>query len=205
MAKFGLTIKRGIDLVGCIVMGPLVLFVSMVIAIMIRLTSGPGILFRQERAGQNMRPFTLYKFRTMRNNTDPFGPSPKGGDDPRLTRVGRWLRASSLDELPQLLNVLRGDMSLVGPRPLYMEQARQWDERQRRRVLVKPGLTGLAQISGRGGLTIEDKIELDLQYVERQSLGLDAKIMLATALSLFHSKDIYEKKYSRTQDTRAKR
>ena len=108
----------------------------------------------------------------------------------------------SLDELPQLWNVLKGDMSLVGPRPLYTEQAQTWDSHQRRRLEVKPGITGLAQVSGRGGLTIEDKIELDVKYVQDQSLWLDAKIIWATILMVCGAHGIYEKKYSRNQDTR---
>ena len=123
------------------------------IALAVRLGSRGPAIFAQERAGQGGRPFTLYKFRTMRLNADPFGPSPRSGDDPRVTPFGRWLREHSLDELPQLLNIVKGDMSLVGPRPLYVSQIAEWNERQRKRLLVKPGLTGLAQVSGRGSLT----------------------------------------------------
>ena len=138
-------LKRAFDL---LVSGLMLVILSPLlagVAVAIRLTSRGPAIFRQERAGQNGRPFTFYKFRTMRLEADPFGPSPKSGDDPRLTRVGRFLRESSLDELPQLVNILRGDMSLVGPRPLYVSQMAEWNERQRKRLLVKPGLTGLAQ------------------------------------------------------------
>ncbi len=168
----------------------------------IRLGSRGPALFRQERAGQAGRPFTFYKFRTMRLEADPFGPSPKSGADPRLTRLGRFLREYSLDELPQLVNVLKGDMSLVGPRPLYVAQMAEWDERQKKRLLVKPGLTGLAQISGRGALTREEKLELDVRYVERASLGLDASILLLTFVRVFTRQGIYEEKYSQAEWTR---
>ena len=202
MGKTSLIIKRLFDIVAILLFSPLILVISAVIAIIIRVGSGPGVIFRQQRVGRDMKPFILYKFRTMRTDIDPFGPSPKTGCDPRLTMVGRFLRLTSLDELAQFWNVIKGDMSLVGPRPLYMEQARQWNQRQQRRIEVKPGLTGLAQISGRGGLAHEEKIELDVRYVERQSLLLDARILLATVFKVLCPKDIYEKKYSRTHDTR---
>jgi len=172
------------------------------IAAAIRLGSRGPAIFRQQRAGKDGRPFTLYKFRTMRLDADPFGPSPKSGEDPRLTRLGRFLREHSLDELPQLINVVRGDMSLVGPRPLYVSQVPEWNERQRKRLQVKPGLTGLAQISGRGDLTREEKLELDVRYVERASLSLDVRILLATATRIRGGGGIYEKRYSETEQTR---
>ena len=139
---------------------------------------GPAI-FAQQRAGQGGRPFTFYKLRTMRLEVDPFGPSPKSGADPRLTRIGRWLREYSLDELPQLINIVRGDMSLVGPRPLYVSQMAEWDPRQRQRLSVKPGLTGMAQVSGRAALTREEKLELDARYVETAGFWLDIRIAMA--------------------------
>lgn len=168
----------------------------------IKLASKGPAVFTQERAGKGGKPFTFYKFRTMRTDADPFGASPKGGDDPRLTKVGKFLREYSLDELPQLFNILKGDMSLVGPRPLYVSQMAEWNERQKRRLEVKPGLTGLAQISGRGQLTREDKLEFDVKYVETASLRLDIKIIFLTFLSVFGRKDIYEDKYSNTEHTR---
>ena len=194
-------IKRALDIFAVLAISPLVLAVTIVIAIIIRLTDGSPAVFHQIRAGRDRKPFTFYKFRTMRTDVDPFGPSPRSGEDPRLTRLGRWLRLTSLDELPQLWNVLIGDMSLIGPRPLYMAQAAEWNERQRKRLVVQPGMTGLAQISGRGSLTIEEKLELDVQYVEQQSLWLDARIFLITVFGLFVPKDIYEKKFSQTRDT----
>ena len=135
-------------------------------------------------------------------DVDPFGPSPKSGDDPRLTKIGKLLREHSLDELPQLFNVLKGDMSIVGPRPLYMEQMKEWNNRQKKRLLVKPGLTGLAQISGRAEITREEKLELDVKYVETSNLWLDFKIILTTIVQVFKRKDIYEKRYSEIEETR---
>ncbi len=172
------------------------------IAVAIRLGSRGPAIFRQERAGRAGKPFILYKFRTMRLDTDPFGPSPKSGEDPRLTRLGRFLREHSLDELPQLLNIVKGDMSLVGPRPLFMSQIPEWNERQKNRLLVKPGLTGLAQISGRGELTMEEKLELDVKYVEQAGWRLDCRILAATAGRVFSRGGVYEKRYSQAKATR---
>jgi lipopolysaccharide/colanic/teichoic acid biosynthesis glycosyltransferase len=198
-------LKRVIDLavagVALGVLAPVLLGIGAAI----RLGSRGPALFRQERAGRGGRPFLLYKFRTMRPEVDPFGPSPKAGDDPRLTRLGRVLREYSLDELPQLVNIIRGDMSLVGPRPLYVAQMAEWDERQKRRLLVKPGLTGLAQISGRGELTREEKLALDVRYVEEASLWRDGRILLATLWRVFARRGIYEKKYSQAEPTRGQR
>jgi len=195
-------LKRIFDIA---VSGPAVVIllpVFAVIAAAIKLSSKGPAIFEQERAGKDGGPFMFYKFRTMRVEVDPFGSSPKSGDDPRLTKVGRLLREYSLDELPQLFNVLKGDMSIVGPRPLYVSQMAEWNERQKRRLLVKPGLTGLAQISGRGGLTREEKLELDVKYVEKAGFWLDCKIILATIGQVFWRRNIYEKKYSETECTR---
>lgn len=194
-------LKRWLDivgsLVGIIVLAPLML----VIAVAIRWDSKGPAIFRQQRAGYKGRLFTLLKFRTMRAEVDPYGNSPHSDEDDRLTRVGRWIREKSLDELPQLFNVLKGDMSLVGPRPLYERQAERWDARQRRRLDVLPGLTGYAQVYGRGGLTHEDKIELDLEYVEKQSFALDIRLIWATAVGVFsHREAIYEQQYSREKE-----
>jgi len=172
------------------------------IALAVRLGSRGPAIFAQERAGQGGRPFTLYKFRTMRLNADPFGPSPRSGDDPRVTPFGRWLREHSLDELPQLLNIVKGDMSLVGPRPLYVSQIAEWNERQRKRLLVKPGLTGLAQVSGRGSLTREQKLERDVVYVERRRLRTDLWILVATVGQVMGGRGIYEARYSNAESVR---
>ena len=176
--------------------------VFLIIAIAIKLTSKGPAVFSQQRAGKGGKPFIFYKFRTMTTDADPFGPSPKSGTDSRLTKTGKFLREYSLDELPQLFNILKGDMSLVGPRPLYISQMDEWDQRQKNRLLVKPGLTGLSQISGRGQLTQEQKLELDVKYVETASFFGDLKIIIATITMVFGRKDIYEKKYSQNEDTR---
>jgi len=173
-----------------------------VIALLIRRESPGPAIFKQERAGKDGRPFILYKFRTMRADVDPFGASPHSGDDPRLTRIGRLLRERSLDELPQLLNVLRGQMSLVGPRPLYVSQIAEWTDRQRRRLEVKPGITGLAQIAGRAALTIEEKLELDVQFVEQAGVGLYLGLLATTLARFGSSRDVYEVRYSRTHQIR---
>lgn len=194
--------KRVLDVIislsAMIILSPI--FAAIVIAIRVS-SKGPAV-FKQQRAGKNGKPFVFYKFRTMKLDVDPFGPSPKSGKDPRLTKVGRFLREYSLDELPQLFNVLKGDMSFVGPRPLYLSQMSEWSERQKKRLLVKPGLTGLAQISGRGGLTREEKLEFDVKYVKTASFLTDIKIILATIAQVFGRKSIYEKRYSQTEYTR---
>jgi lipopolysaccharide/colanic/teichoic acid biosynthesis glycosyltransferase len=197
-------LKRTIDLVVGAVALVILAPVLVGIGVALRLGGRGPALFRQERAGRHGRPFILYKFRTMRPDADPFGPSPKSGADPRLTRFGRFLREYSLDELPQFVNILRGDMSLIGPRPLYRSQIPEWDERQRTRLLVKPGLTGLAQISGRGELTREDKLELDALYVERAGIWLDCRILLATIAQVLGRKGVYERRYSRTEHARGR-
>jgi len=178
-------------------------FVIIIIAIK-RGSRGPAI-FKQTRAGKDGKPFTFYKFRTMKIDVDPFGASPKSGQDPRLTKTGIFLREYSLDELPQLFNVLKGNMSLVGPRPLYLEQMAEWDNEQKKRLDVKPGLTGLAQISGRGELTREEKLALDVEYVRTASFLLDMKIIFMTLWQVVARKSIYEKKYSQTEETRGQK
>ena len=194
--------KRIVDVFVSLVLVVILLPVFAVIFVAIKLSSRGPAIFKQERAGKNGKPFIFYKFRTMKLDVDPFGPSPKSGDDTRLTKIGRFLREYSLDELPQLFNILKGDMSIVGPRPLYVSQMAEWDQRQKKRLLAKPGLTGLAQISGRGQLTREEKLELDVKYVETASLWLDMKIVLATIAQVFRRRDIYEKRYSQNEYTR---
>jgi lipopolysaccharide/colanic/teichoic acid biosynthesis glycosyltransferase len=196
-------LKRGLDIIislsALIILLPVLLFI--VIAIKVS-SKGPAV-FKQQRAGKNGNPFVFYKFRTMTIDADPYGPSPKSGRDPRLTKVGRILREYSFDELPQLFNILKGDMSVVGPRPLYLSQIPEWSERQKKRLLLKPGLTGLAQISGRGEITLEEKLELDVKYVETASFLTDLRILLATIAYIFSRKGIYEKRYSQAESTRS--
>ena len=194
--------KRGIDIIisllGLIILSPILA----VIAIVIKLGSKGPVIFKQQRAGKAGQAFVFYKFRTMKQDVDPFGPSPKSGQDTRLIKVGRFLREYSLDELPQFFNVLRGDMSLIGPRPLYLSQIPEWNERQKKRLLVRPGLTGLAQIRGRGALTQEEKLELDVQYVETTGFLTDIIIITRTIFRVLGRKGIYEKRYSQSQYTR---
>jgi len=153
----------------------------LILAILVRLTLGDPVIFRQKRRGLNGRVFTLYKFRSM----VPL-PEDSGGelvdDTNRLNTFGRWLRASSLDELPELWNVLKGDMSLVGPRPLLTEYLPLYTPEQARRHEVRPGITGWAQINGRNAISWEEKFKLDVWYVDNQSLWLDLKILYLTIL-----------------------
>lgn len=173
--RFG---KRLIDVGMTVIALALAWPVLLGLAVLVRITHGPPILFRQTRPGLHGRPFRLIKFRTMCSAFDAQGrPLP---DAERLTRLGRWLRATSLDELPELWNVLRGDMSLVGPRPLLMEYLPLYSAEQARRHEVRPGITGWAQVNGRNSLSWEEKFELDVWYVEHQSLWLDIKIMAFT-------------------------
>jgi lipopolysaccharide/colanic/teichoic acid biosynthesis glycosyltransferase len=149
-----------------------------IIAVLVRVRTGPPVFFRQVRPGLNGRPFVLLKFRTMNDVRDRQGrPLPDGE---RLTRLGRLLRATSLDELPEFFNVLSGDMSLVGPRPLLMQYLDRYTPEQARRNEVKPGVTGWAQVNGRNAISWEEKFKLDVWYVDHRSLRLDLKILLMT-------------------------
>jgi sugar transferase EpsL len=151
-------------------------------AITIRLSAGSPVLFRQTRPGFQCRPFTLYKFRSMRDTRDRNGRLLEDAD--RLTGIGKLLRSLSIDELPQLLNVLRGEMSLVGPRPLLMQYLDRYSPDQARRHEVKPGITGWAQVNGRNALTWEEKLDLDVWYVDHQSFWLDIRILWLTLLKV---------------------
>jgi sugar transferase EpsL len=170
--------KRSFDViaafVGLIVLAPV--FAAVAFAVWARM--GRPVLFRQVRAGRNQRPFRLLKFRTMTNDREPNGELRP--DTERLTRLGRFLRSSSLDELPQLVNVLAGDLSLVGPRPLPMRYLPRYTSRQNQRHSVRPGITGLAQVNGRNQLEWGQRLELDVSYCERISFWLDLTILLAT-------------------------
>jgi len=185
----------------------LILFspILVVIAIAVRLSSKGPVIFKQQRVGRHGKPFTFYKFRTMKMDVDAFGPSPKTSDDPRLTKVGKLLREYSLDELPQLFNVFKGDMSIVGPRPLYVSQMAEWNEEEKKRLLVRPGVTGLSQIKGGASLTQEDKAKLEVEYVENRSFWLDIKIILLTFGVIFGKKGVYEKRYSEKEQTRGEK
>ena len=154
--------------------------------------SGPPALYRQRRAGLGGAPFHLFKLRTMHPGADPVGVgTPVLPADPRVTRVGRVIRRLSLDELPNLVNVLRGEMAIVGPRPTLPAQVELYTARQRRRLEVKPGLTGWAQVNGRAGIPWEERIELDIWYVENRSPALDLRILFRTARLLLTGHGLY--------------
>jgi sugar transferase EpsL len=170
--------KRVFDLV---VAAPLMVAASPILALiasLVRLLDGPPVLFRQVRPGYKGRPFTIVKFRTMANARDAQRSSRP--DFERLTRLGRFLRATSLDELPSLYNVVRGEMSLVGPRPLLMQYLRRYTPEQARRHDALPGMTGWTQVNGRNALTWDDKFRLDIWYVDNWSLWLDLRILALT-------------------------
>ena len=186
-----LLLKRIADILISIVVIIATLPITVAVAIVIKLTSKGPIFFGQQRFGMNKRPFTLYKFRSMvadaeelkaalaqQNEMD--GPAFKIKDDPRITRIGKFIRKMSIDELPQLINVLRGEMSLVGPRPPLPDEVEKYDWLFRKRLSIKPGLTCIWQVSGRNNVSFEEWMEMDRQYVENWSLGLDAKILLKT-------------------------
>ena len=194
--------KRGLDLVGPLV-GLVVLAPFMaLIALLIKLDSPGPIFFVQERAGQYSKPFRMYKFRTMVQNAEELleqlidldklkQPVFKLKDDPRVTRVGLWLRRTSLDELPQLLNVLKGEMSLVGPRPEEVRMVQQYNSWQSQRLLVKPGMTGSMQVSGRADLSLEERVKLELTYIENYSILEDIKILAKTLPAVLSGRGSY--------------
>ncbi len=196
-------VKRWVDVVFAATLIALTSPILLLSALAIKLTTPGPVLFKQLRAGRNGRPFTIYKMRTMRQgavderelyidqNEHEGAPVFKIRRDPRITTVGRWLRRSSIDELPQLLNVLRGEMSLVGPRPLPLEEIRheQWGESLR--LSVKPGLTCLWQIAGRTEIPYSEWMQLDGFYVQNRSLGLDLRIILKTVPAVLSGRGAY--------------
>jgi lipopolysaccharide/colanic/teichoic acid biosynthesis glycosyltransferase len=163
-----------------------------VAALAIRVESPGAVFYRQRRVGRHGQPFEMWKLRTMVPGAESMGAGIYVLEgDPRITRVGRLLRRFSLDELPNLINVLKGDMAMVGPRPTVQEQVDRYTERQRRRLEVKPGITGWAQINGRTSLPWPDRIELDVWYVEHRSLRLDLRILARTAWMLVTGQGLY--------------
>jgi lipopolysaccharide/colanic/teichoic acid biosynthesis glycosyltransferase len=158
------------------------------LAVAVRIALGAPVLFRQTRPGLHGEPFELIKFRTMTGETD--GQGALLPDERRLTRFGRWLRATSVDELPELWNVLKGDMSLVGPRPLLMEYLSRYSIEQARRHEVRPGITGWAQVNGRNAISWEQKFEFDVWYVDHWSLGLDLRILILTISQVLSGRGI---------------
>ncbi|AAK81013.1 exopolysaccharide biosynthesis polyprenyl glycosylphosphotransferase [Clostridium acetobutylicum] len=193
-------IKRIIDvfgsLVGIIFLSP----VMLIVIVAIKLDSKGPIIFSQKRVGQNGRIFNMYKFRSMVENAERLlgklqdknemsGPMFKMSDDPRITKVGRFIRKTSLDELPQLFNVLRGHMSLVGPRPNLPNEVKEFNEFQKRKFMVKPGLTCYWQVMGRSSIGFEEWIELDLKYIKERSTFVDLKLIFRTFFLLFGDKN----------------
>jgi exopolysaccharide biosynthesis polyprenyl glycosylphosphotransferase len=194
-------LKRSLDVALSLLALVATLPLWLLIAIAIKVDSRGPFIYRQVRMGRGGRPFRIVKFRTMVVGAEALvgalrsdaiaGPHFKLRDDPRVTRVGRWLRRYSLDELPQFWNVLRGDMSLVGPRPPLPEEAEFYDERERARLLVRPGITGLWQVSGRSNLGFEECVRLDLQYIAHWSLATDLRILWRTLPAVLTGRGAY--------------
>ena len=181
-------IKRVLDfilsLIALIILSPIYL----VLAILVRIKLGSPIIFKQERPGLNEKIFTLYKFRTMTDEKDENGKLLP--DEVRLTKFGKFLRSTSLDELPELINIIKGDMSIVGPRPQLVRDMLFMTDEQRKRHTVRQGLTGLAQVSGRNNISWEEKINYDLQYIENITFIGDIKIIFKTVLKVLKKEDI---------------
>ncbi|AZB43587.1 sugar transferase [Bacillus sp. FJAT-42376] len=186
--------KRSFDILAAFILLLIFLIPMIILATLIGLKIGRPVFFTQTRPGLHEKPFLLLKFRSMTEERDEnFELLP---DEKRLTPFGRFLRKYSLDELPQLLNVLKGDISLVGPRPLLMEYLPLYSMQQKRRHEVKPGITGWAQINGRNAITWEEKFELDLWYIRNQSFGLDMKILFLTFLKALKSEGIQQEGFA---------
>lgn len=173
-----------LSLIGLIVLSPIILIVGLLVKIKL----GSPIIFKQERPGLNEKIFTMYKFRTMTDERD--GKGDLLANNIRLTKFGKVLRSTSIDELPELVNVLKGDMSLVGPRPLLVEYLPRYNKHQGRRHEVRPGITGLAQVNGRNAISWEDKFNYDVDYVDKYSLVMDIKILLQTILKVFKRENV---------------
>lgn len=201
--KFYLRTKRAIDvfgsIVGLVLLSPLLLTISLLIKFE---EPKAKVIFKQIRLGKNEKPFNMYKFRSMvpdaeeqlknlLDKNEASGAMFKIKDDPRITRLGHFLRRTSMDELPQLVNVLKGNMSLVGPRPPLPREVAEYTEYDKQRLLVKPGCTGLWQVSGRSNLGFEEMVELDLRYIRQRSTLFDLKLIIKTGLLLFGSKDAF--------------
>lgn len=182
---FKRTLELALSLFGFIIISPLFLLLWIWITIA---NKGAGAFFFQERPGKDEKIFRVIKFKTMNDRRDTFGKLLP--DAQRLTRVGRFVRSTSLDEIPQLLNVIKGDMSLIGPRPLLVQYLTLYNETQRRRHEVRPGITGWAQVNGRNAISWQQKFTYDVWYVDHVSLSLDCKILLKTILKVFNREGI---------------
>lgn len=196
---WGRILKRGVDLVGS-TLGLLIFFIpGIIVALFIKVDSTGPVFMQLDRVGQAQRRFKLWKFRSMirdahalksqlmSQNERGDGPLFKINNDPRITRVGRFIRKTSIDELPQLWNVFIGDMSLVGPRPHEPEEVARYEKHHKKLLVIKPGMTGMAQVSGRSNLSFEDEVKLDTYYIEHWSLGLDMQVLLRTPMAVLHT------------------
>lgn len=181
-------LKRYFDIVISLCVLFMALPLLIIVAILIQISMGRPIIFCQLRTGKDAQPFKLYKFRTMTNKYDEHNNLLP--DEKRMTKIGRFIRSTSIDELPQLINVLKGDISIVGPRPLLMDYVALYNDRQKQRLFVKPCITGLAQISGRNSLSWERKFKYDVWYVKHQSMKLDCYIIAKTVIKVLLRKDI---------------
>ena len=182
---FRRTLDIGVSLMGLIILSPLFLLIRILLK---RESSGP-VLYRGLRAGLNGRLFHIFKFRTMYDHPESYnGPPITAGDDPRITPLGRWLRDTKLNELPQLWNVLKGEMSLVGPRPVPTYEAQRYAAQHRERLATLPGITGLWQVTARSEASFDDAIAIDMEYINNQSLWLDIKILLLTIPAVLSGK-----------------
>lgn len=192
-------IKRLLDIVislcGIIVLSP----VYLILAVLVRIRLGTPVIFKQERPGKDEKIFTLCKFRTMTDKRDENGELLP--DAVRLTRFGKILRSTSLDELPELINILKGDMSIIGPRPLLVSYLPYYSEREKKRHSVRPGLTGLAQVSGRNFIDWDRRLQKDVEYVEHLSLGMDIKVLFMTVQTVFGQ--VFGRREDVAEDTNA--
>ncbi|SFI88445.1 Sugar transferase involved in LPS biosynthesis (colanic, teichoic acid) [Paenibacillus sp. UNC496MF] len=201
--RFYLMTKRAIDIIGAAVGLVLLSPLFFIVAILIKMEDPKGpVFFQQTRVGKHQRAFRMYKFRSMVSNAEELlkdllakneiqGAMFKMKDDPRITRIGKFIRRTSIDELPQLWNVIRGDMSLVGPRPPLPREVEEYTTYDKRRLLVQPGCTGLWQVSGRNNLGFSEMVELDITYIRERTLFYDFKIILKTIRVLFGAKDAF--------------
>jgi sugar transferase EpsL len=189
--------KRTFDTCVALLMLAMLSPVLVCVAVLVRLRLGSPVLFRQLRPGLDGQAFQLMKFRTMTDRRDAAGGLLP--DAERLTVFGRWLRSTSMDELPELLNVLKGDMSLVGPRPLLMEYLPLYSRQQSRRHEVRPGITGWAQVNGRNAISWEEKLALDVWYVDNRSLWLDLKVLWLTVIRVIRAQDISQAGHATTE------
>ncbi|HHW68000.1 MAG: hypothetical protein PWP07_1727 [Epulopiscium sp.] len=192
MREIQIMIKHGLDKLIAFILLIAVSPVFLIIALGIKLTSKGPIFFIQDRVGKDGKDFKIYKFRTMVQNAEHIGSGIYTEEnDPRITKIGRFLRKTSLDELPQLINILKGDMSIIGPRPTLRYQVDKYNEYQMGRLKMRPGVTGLAQVNGRNSLPWSKRIEYDIEYVNNYSLWLDLKIMIKTVKVVLTAEGVY--------------